>query len=147
MKSAVRVVLDTNTVVSALLWGGTPYELIAAATEERLELYSSPALLEELADVLGRAKLAPRLERAQRTAAQLIEQYRGLVEVVNVEPVAPAVSKDPDDDQVLAAALAARADLIVSGDADLQTLGRYEGIPIVSAAECLRRLSSESRGS
>ena len=53
MRTAVRVVLDTNIVVSALVWGGTPYELIAAATEERLELYSSPALLEELADMLG----------------------------------------------------------------------------------------------
>jgi putative PIN family toxin of toxin-antitoxin system len=76
----VRVVLDTNTVVSALLWGGTPYALIAAATEERLELYSSSALLEEFAEVLDRAKFAPRLRQAQRSVAQLIEQYRGLVE-------------------------------------------------------------------
>jgi putative PIN family toxin of toxin-antitoxin system len=143
VRSAVRVVLDTNIVVSALVWGGRPYELIAAATEERLELYSSPALLGELADVLSRAKFAPRLEQAQRTVAQLIEQYRGLVEVVSVEPIAPAVSADPDDDQVLAAALAAQADLIVSGDADLQRLGCYEGIQIVSAAQCLQCLSSE----
>jgi putative PIN family toxin of toxin-antitoxin system len=138
----VRVVLDTNTVVSALVWGGTPYALIAAATEERLELYSSSALLEELADVLGRAKFAPRLERAQRTVAQLIEQYRGLVELVNADPIAPTVLADPDDDQVLAAALAAQADLIVSGDDDVRRLGSYQGIPIVSAAECLRRVGN-----
>lgn len=75
--------------------------------------------------------------------AQLIEQYRGLVEVVNVEPITPAVSADPDDDQVLATELAEQADLIVSGDADLQRLGRYEGIPIVSPAQCLRRLSAD----
>jgi putative PIN family toxin of toxin-antitoxin system len=62
VRSAVRVVLDTNMVVSALVWGGTPYELIAAATEERFDLYASPALIEELADVLGRAKFAPRLQ-------------------------------------------------------------------------------------
>jgi putative PIN family toxin of toxin-antitoxin system len=105
VKSAVRVVLDTNTVVSALVWGGTPYALIAAATEERLELYSSPTMLEELAEVLGRAKFAPRLQQEQRTVAQLIEQYRGLVEVVSPEPIVPAVSTDPDDDHVLACAL------------------------------------------
>ena len=69
--------------------GGAPYELIAAATEERIELHSSPALIEELADVLSRAKFAPRLQQAQRTAAQLIEQYRGLVEVVSPEPSRP----------------------------------------------------------
>lgn len=144
MRSAVRVVLDTNTVVSALVWGGTPYELIAAASEERIELYSSPALLEELADVLGRAKFAPRLQQAQRTVAQLIEQYRGLVDVVSAEPIAPTVLADPDDDEVLACAIAAQADVIVSGDADLQRLGRYQDIPIVSPAECLRRLSSQA---
>ncbi len=144
MRSAVRVVLDTNTVVSALVWGGTPYELIAAASEERIELYSSPALLEELADVLGRAKFAPRLQQAQRTVAQLIEQYRGLVDVVSAEPIAPTVLADPDDDEVLACAIAAQADVIVSGDADLQRLGRFQDIPIVSPAECLRRLSSQA---
>jgi putative PIN family toxin of toxin-antitoxin system len=140
--SAVRVVLDSNIVVSALLWGGKPYALIAAAAEERIELYSSPALLEELADVLGRAKFAARLTQAQRTVAQLIKQYRGLVEVVKVESIAPAVLADPADDQVLACAIAAQANLIVSGDSDLQRLGSYQGIAIVSAAECLRRLES-----
>ena len=144
MRSAVRVVLDTNIVVSALVWGGTPYALIAAATEERIELYSSPALVEELADVLRRVKFVPRLQQAQRTVAQLVEQYRGLVEVVSAEPITPTVLADPDDDEVLACAIAAQADLIVSGDADLQRLGRYKGIAIIDAAECLRRLSSES---
>ena len=145
MNSAVRVVLDTNTVVSALVWAGTPYALIEAATEERLELYSSPALIEELTEVLGRAKFAPRLQQAQRSVAQLIEQYRGLVELVEPASIAPTVLNDPDDDQVLAAALAAQADLIVSGDEDLRRLGSYQGIPIVSAAQCLQRLgSSES---
>ena len=136
----MRVVLDTNTVVSALLWGGTPYALIAAATEERIELYSSSALLEELVDVLSRAKFAPRLERAQRTVAQLIEQYHGLVELVEPASVVPTVPNDPDDDQVLAAALAAQVDLIVSGDADLLSLGSYQGIPIIIAAQAVQRI-------
>ncbi len=119
---------------------------IAAASEERIALYSSAALLEELADVLSRAKFAPRLQQAQRTVAQLIEQYRGLVELVEPASVVPTVTNDPDDDQVLAAALATQADLIVSGDADLLSLGSYQGIPIVSAAECLRRVGNESGG-
>ena len=142
----MRVVLDTNTVVSALLWGGTPYALIAAATEERIELYSSEVLIEELADVLGRTKFVPRLQQAQRTVAQLIEQYRGLVELVQPASVTPTVTSDSDDDQVLAAALAAQAALIVSGDDDLRRLGTYQGIPIVSAAECLRRVGNEPSG-
>jgi putative PIN family toxin of toxin-antitoxin system len=142
----VRVVLDTNTVVSALVWGGTPHALLEAATEERIALYCSSALLGELADVLGRAKFAPRLQQAQRTAAQLIEQYRGLVELVEPASIAPTVVNDPDDDQVLAAALAAQADLIVSGDEHLLALRVYQGIPILAAAECLRRLTNQPGG-
>ena len=66
------------------------------------------------------------------------------MELVNAASIAPTVLNDPDDDLVLAAALAAQADLIVSGDDDLLTLGSYQGISIVSAAECLRRLGTES---
>ena len=57
----MRVVLDTNTFVSALLWGGAPGDLLTAATEERIERYTSVALIAELTDVLGREKFQPRL--------------------------------------------------------------------------------------
>jgi predicted nucleic acid-binding protein len=80
------------------------------------------------------------------TVAQLIEQYRGLVELVEPASVTPVVTSDPDDDQVLATALAAQADLIVSRDDDLRRLGGYRGIQIVSAAEALRRVGDESGG-
>lgn len=50
----MQAVLDTNIVVSALLWGGTPFKLFELATEGNLTLYTSPALLAELRDVLSR---------------------------------------------------------------------------------------------
>jgi putative PIN family toxin of toxin-antitoxin system len=56
----VRVVLDTNTIVSALLWGGIPDQLLAAATDARIEIFTSPALLDELGDVLARDKILRR---------------------------------------------------------------------------------------
>jgi predicted nucleic acid-binding protein len=62
---------------------------------------------------------------------------------VRVADIAPAVSADPDDDALLATALSADAHLIVSGDAHLLNLKHYQGIPIVTAAECLRRLGAE----
>ena len=52
----------------------------------------------------------------------------------------PQIARDPDDDHVLAASLAARADLIVSGDQDLLVLGSYRDIPIITAAEAMRRI-------
>ncbi len=59
----MRIVLDTNVVVSALLWGGTPYRLIQAAVGNTLTLCTSPELLAELHDVLTRRHLASQLER------------------------------------------------------------------------------------
>lgn len=53
-----------------------------------------------------------------------------------------AVPRDADDDHVIAAALAAGADLVVSGDANLLSMGTYEGIPIVSAAEAVKRVEA-----
>jgi len=74
----VKIVLDTNVVVSALLWGGTPYKLIEAATAGDAELYTSPALVTELRDVLGREHLASRLAAQRSSVASAIALYSEL---------------------------------------------------------------------
>jgi putative PIN family toxin of toxin-antitoxin system len=68
----VRVVADTNTVVSAFLWGGLPAEILAVARERRISLHTSPALLAELEDVLARGKFAARITQVGSSAAQMI---------------------------------------------------------------------------
>lgn len=57
----MRLVLDTNVVISAVLWGGLPYQLLHAAAAETVDLYTSPVLLEEMRGVLARPHLAGRL--------------------------------------------------------------------------------------
>ena len=138
----MRIILDTNTVISALLWKGSPHHLFTVARGRRdIALYSSPKLLAELADVLSRAKLAPAVSSTHRSPESLMRRYVGLVSIVVPASVPPVVAADPDDDHVLACALAAQADLIVSGDSHLLNLKTYQGIPIVTAAEVLSRLS------
>jgi predicted nucleic acid-binding protein len=63
-----------------------------------------------------------------------------LAEVIDPPPLARPVCRDPDDDAVLALGIAAQADMIVSGDDDLLSLGNFEGIPILSPAQALHRL-------
>jgi len=72
----------------------------------------------------------------------LFDGYAALATVVNQAPIAPSVARDPDDDQVLACAVAAEANLIVSGDRDLLSLATFQGIPIVTATEALERISA-----
>ena len=137
----MRLVLDTNIVISALLWKGSPHDLFAVVRGRRdIALYSSPKLLAELADVLSRAKLARVVSSSTQSPETLMGRYVSLVGIVVPVSVPPVVAADPDDDHVLACALAAQADLIVSGDSHLLRLGEYQSIPIVTAAQALTRL-------
>lgn len=137
----MRLVLDANTVVSGLLWHGTPGKLIEAAQAKTIFLYTSAPLLAELNGVLLRRKFAGQLEERELQAVEVFEGYAALATIITPAVIAPVVVKDPADDAVLACALAAQADLIVSGDSDLLDLKNYHGIPIVSAAEAIARLN------
>jgi putative PIN family toxin of toxin-antitoxin system len=137
----LRLVLDTNIVIAGLLWNGPPRHLLDLAIDEAVALYSSPVLLDELAHSLRYRKFAPRIERFATTVETLVARYAALVAVVAPSTV-PRVVRDADDDHVIAAALAARADCIVTGDNGLLCLGSHEGIAIIAAAEAVKRIGS-----
>ncbi len=133
----MRIVADTNTVVSGLLWSGPPQQLINAAREKRITLYSSLALAAEFAEVIGREQFARRIRAAKLSAAELVADYARLANLVVPADINPTVAGDPDDDQILACALAANVDAVVSGDKRLRNLKTYQSIRIISATEVL----------
>lgn len=108
----------------------------------RLQLYSSPVLLEELAEVLTRPWAAKQLRAIGKAARDVLPDYILAIELIEPAEL-PRVVRDPDDDHVLACALAARTDLIVTGDNDLLDLNAYQDIPIITAAEALRRIEPQ----
>lgn len=136
-----RVVPDTNIVVSGLLWRGQPRRVLDAARDGIIELYTSPVLLEELEDVLKREKFAARLTAASVTVQDLIFGFSALARVIEAEPIEPVILVDPDDDAVLACALSADAEVIVSGDSDLLDLKEHKEIRILTATEFLTELA------
>lgn len=136
----MRLVLDTGVVFSGLLWRGTVYQLLTALRRRpEVKLSSSATLFAELADVLSRPESAEQLSLIGKTAKDVLEDYASIVEFVEPAEIS-RTSPDPDDDAVLACALAAQADLIVSGDSHLLNLKTYQGIPIVGAAEALKQI-------
>ena len=138
----MRVVADTNTVVSGLLLYGPPRQVLDAARTGMMTLSTSAPLLAELAEVLQRPKFAQRLAQANVTPQILVFGYAALARLVVPGPIGSVVVADPDDDEVLACAVAAQAEVIVSGDRALLALESYEGIPIITAAQLMARIVS-----
>jgi putative PIN family toxin of toxin-antitoxin system len=135
----VRAVLDTNVVISALLWKGTPYRLLDTLRRQaNTQIVTSAVLLEELAEVLTRPMAAKRLALIGRTAHQILTDYVDAVDLVSPVATPSVVPADADDDHVIAAAVAAEADFIVSGDRHLLDLVHHGHIRIVTPADALR---------
>ena len=131
----MTVVLDTNVIVAALVAKGLCHEVVVRALGSS-SVVTSPALLDELEHTL-RAKftLGP-------AATAFLEQLRLRVRLVVPVPLSAPVSRDTDDDVVLATAVAANATVIVTGDLDLLVLRRFHRIEIVSPRDFLSRLPS-----
>ena len=140
----MRVVLDTNVLLSGLLWHGVPHTLIERVREGTLALVSSPVLLAELAEVIARPQFETILARSNTSRERSLAELRELADVIEPPPLAEPVCRDPDDDAVLALAIAATVDLIVSGDRDLLDLQRFQDIAIVTPAEALHRIEAQA---
>lgn len=131
----MRVVLDTNVVVSALIFpGGAPETVYRLALEGRVELVTSKPLLVELGRVLV-AKFGWGRDRAEEAVAQLGR----LGDVVTPGESVQVIAGDPADDRVLEAAAAGAASVIVSGDRHLLRLGGWRSIAIERPARFLER--------
>ena len=130
----MRVLLDTNVVVSAVLFGGVPKQCLRRGLAGDFELVTATGLLDELEHVL--------LDRfgLPREAAAFIRGDLALAAEVVAPARVEAISCDAGDDLVLAAAREGRADYVVTGDRDLLDLGRYGSVAILPPRAFLDRL-------
>ncbi|MHB8252403.1 MAG: putative toxin-antitoxin system toxin component, PIN family [Acidiferrobacter sp.] len=138
----MRIVIDTNVLLSGLLWYGTPHILFNQVRGGTVELVMSQTLLEEFNETITRRKFATILQRTTRTPERILNELQALAEMVIAPPLPQPVCRDPDDDAVLACALAAQADLVVSGDADLLVLEQFQGMRIVTASQAVNIIAT-----
>jgi putative PIN family toxin of toxin-antitoxin system len=111
--------------------------VIELAGEKEVQLVTRRTLLDELAATLAKKKLARHVAATGLSAEQMLINYRRIATLLTVRPLDAQVSRDADDDAVLACAVAARADLVVSGDDDLLSLESVMGIPIAAVANAV----------
>ena len=135
-----RLVLDTNVWISALLWTGPPNEILRVGEAKRIVLVASPSIVEEAREVLARPKFAARIAGLETSVGELVESLLTVAELIEEPVVEPVIAADPDDDRVLACAVAGKARWIVSGDTHLLALKRHKGIAILTPAQTLLKL-------
>jgi len=139
----MKIVPDTNTIISGLLWQGAPHDVLTLARTGEITLYTSPTLLAELRDVLKRPKFVSRLKKVGATPRQLSLEFAALAKLTHPAPIEPVILADPDDAAVLACALSAGAQIITSGDSHLLELKSYRGILILTAREFLDQMANQ----
>jgi len=133
----MKVVFDTNVVVSACFWRGAPFDSLTLWGQGVVMAAVSPPLLAEYAETLQEL----RLDYPDRECVDWVTALLDAAELVFPVDRATGATPDPFDEMVLECAIAAGADLIVSGDKKhILPLGSYRDIPIVNPAEFLRRV-------
>ncbi|MFB6134329.1 MAG: putative toxin-antitoxin system toxin component, PIN family [Halanaeroarchaeum sp.] len=136
MSDSVKVVFDTNVLISATLSDGPPYQLLERAEAGNIRSVTSPGIIEETRDVLNRDRIPFSEDRID----EFVEKMLSVSLVVDPDIHLEVVDDDPDDDKIVECAVAADADYLVSGDRHLRELGSHDGIPVVPPADFLEKI-------
>lgn len=135
----LRVVIDTNVLVSALLFGGTPGKLIPLWKNGHIRPFASKAIIQEYLRVFA----YPKFELTENEITYLLyQEILPYLEIIDVASGKTFVSNDPSDDKFVLCAFKANADIIISGDTHLLSLKKIENIQVVTPAQCLDLLAS-----
>lgn len=135
-----KVVLDTNTVVSAFFWEGNEAELFRKIEQGKAKLYITSEVLKEVEEVITRPKFDQVMKNAGLTPDRIMQKIVSLSHLVIAPKLNIKVCRDEKDNKFLECAEGAKADYLVSGDEDLLSLKEYKGMPIIRTWRILQLL-------
>ena len=133
----LRVVADTNVLVSAIIAKGNEYLLLKEAKLGRIRLVLSLQIIKELKGVLSRPKFGFSNEQVESVVKHIIS----ISEIIVATSIVYVVKEDPSDNKIIEAAMDGKAGYIASGDKDLLRLQKFRNIKIIHAAAFLRLIS------
>jgi len=133
----IKVVFDTNTYLSAIIFGGNPRKVLLLVIDKKITLISSAAILLELA-----LKLKNKFKWSFPKVNLTVKAVGGLAKIVKPKDKINKVWKDPTDNKILEAAIESKADFIVTGDNHLLELKKYKRIKIIQATDLLKYIKT-----
>lgn len=128
----VKAVLDTNIIISAIIFGVKPRQLIYMLHEGKFDAFTSKDIIDEVVEILE-----VKFEYPQNKLITVENELASIIELVEPGARISVIKEDPDDDKIIECAVAAEANYIVSGDRHLLSYGKYGNIEIIKAAEFL----------
>ena len=139
MTKILRVVLDTNVLVSGLfgIKNFPSSQILTAIRSQKIILVTSPIILEEVGDVLSRKRIVKLTKMSEQEREDFIKKLIERSDVTAGKQFSQSVGRDTKDDKFLACAYEAKADYLVTGDADLLILREYKGIKIIKPRELI----------
>ncbi|MFW5862360.1 MAG: putative toxin-antitoxin system toxin component, PIN family [Spirochaetota bacterium] len=137
-KTPVKVVLDTNVIVSSILFGGRLAPIVSMWEKKKIIPFLSRETFEELRRVLEYPKFSL---TSDETHCILYDKIVPFFEIVKLYDYVSGISSDPDDDIFLSVALAAGADYLVSGDSHLLSIGEYRNVAVITPSKFLLKLT------
>ena len=128
----MRAVADSNVYISALNFGGTAEEVVALGRARTLQLFISPPILTEVGGVLMR-----KFQWSGTRTRQAIAAIQEFARLVHPQETVQLITEDEPDNRILECAIAAKAEVVITGDEHLRQLKTFRGIPILSPGEFL----------
>jgi len=129
----MEVVLDTNILISGVLWKGIPFQLLQWAENRKLAIYTSHQILEEVHRVLHYPKFRKYMDNIGLSPNDLFTKIISLCTTIRVMHTVKGVCVDADDEKFLSCAMSANVNVLVSGDKHLLDLEKYLFIQILTA--------------
>ena len=126
----MKIVVDTNVVISGVFFGGNPRQIVEAIVDGTINAYATAEIVDEYMGIIESM-----IDRKQgRLSQSILSPFFSSLKMIESKTVV-AVSRDPDDDKFIECAIDSEALYVVSGDNDLLDIGQYKGIQIITAKE------------
>ena len=136
-----KLVLDTNTLLSAFFWKGNEFELFKKIEKGKAQLFLSENIVDEIENVINRPKFKEAIRISNQTPEQIVQKIVSVSHlVIGPKLKENVVKEDKSDDKFIECALNAKADIIVSGDKHLLKIKEYKGIKIMITSDVLKLL-------
>jgi putative PIN family toxin of toxin-antitoxin system len=139
-KEGLRVILDTNVFVSALLFRGETAKLVRWWQEGKIVPVVTGETYDELVNVLKYPKFKL---SAEEIKAVMNEEVLPYIDVIEVTHPVKGTSPDPEDDKFLSCAVSGKTTYLVTGDKELLSLGKYRGFRIIGVKEFIEKMEKK----